>query len=543
MANQLEVLVYQIDGNPLPEPTVISFLTSDIFIKESTISGTPEIQSALVYYSNASNLLQNQTFYVSETVDNLREAANANEITQIQATVLEIDGTPQIPLGVQYSFPATGISIWETIDGLMQVNSTIQFKNKKYGVSQSEATLIAAANAIVGNPNNPCYLEITSNGAFPYYTLAEYNGYVEHDNPFTALITVGNIQRLYGGSNINLVTIFANNVDVTSINDGCGVVTGFYDLAFNGCSSLTYVNFPSVGAITDSAFRQCSNLTIALFPKATAAYNNAFGGTTLISDISFPLLTELVGSVFQNMPELKTVSLPKLTSVPTTTFRNCFNLTTVDISSATLIDASAFENCTFLSSVIAPKTTSIGSYAFGVCSSLTTISFPLLETIYHHAFSGCTGLVNFIAPKVVSIGANAFESCGSLQTLSFPVLTTLQDQAFINCVGITTFTAPLLTSIGDDGFNGCTSLTTANFPLVTFVGMSAFSPCTALTIINFSSVTNLGGNPGYDAVFAGILGKTITLTVPVAMETIDGGDPDGDIVYLNSNNTVTINYI
>tara|TARA_R110000868_G_scaffold36279_4_gene128928 strand:- start:2013 stop:3350 length:1338 start_codon:yes stop_codon:yes gene_type:complete len=147
MANQLEVIVYQIDGNPLTEPILISFLTSDIFIKESTISGTPEIQSALVYYSNASNLLQNQTFYVSETIDNLLASANTNGTTQIQATVLQIDGTPQIPSGVKYCFPANAISIWQTIDGLMQVNSTIQFKNKKYGVSESEVTLIAAANA------------------------------------------------------------------------------------------------------------------------------------------------------------------------------------------------------------------------------------------------------------------------------------------------------------------------------------------------------------------------------------------------------------
>jgi hypothetical protein len=45
-------------------------------------------------------------------------------------------------------------------------------------------------------------------------------------------------------------------------------------------------------------------------------------------------------------------------------------------------------------------------------------------------------------------------------------------------------------------------------------------------------------------VFVNITGNTISLTVSTAMSTIDGGNPDGDIVYLTENsNTVTINYI
>ena len=98
-------------------------------------------------------------------------------------------------------------------------------------------------------------------------------------------------------------------------------------------------------------------------------------------------------------------------------------------------------------------------------------------------------------------------------------------------------------SIGDDGFDGCTSLITVNFPLVTSIASAAFYSCTSLTTINLSSVLTLGPTTGNDLVFEPITGNTITLTVPVAMETINAGSPDGDIVYLDSNNTVTINYV
>jgi hypothetical protein len=41
-------------------------------------------------------------------------------------------------------------------------------------------------------------------------------------------------------------------------------------------------------------------------------------------------------------------------------------------------------------------------------------------------------------------------------------------------------------------------------------------------------------------VFVGISGNTITLTVPVALTTCNGGFSDGDIQNLESNNTVTV---
>ena len=147
MANQLSATVYQIDGNPQKQPITVSFLTNNIFIKEASISTIPDVQSAIVYYPNTSNQLETQTFYVGEYIDSLYALANLNNASMVKATVLDINGDPQVTGGVQYCFPVLGISIWETVDGLMQVNSTIQFKNKKYGVSETESELNSTANS------------------------------------------------------------------------------------------------------------------------------------------------------------------------------------------------------------------------------------------------------------------------------------------------------------------------------------------------------------------------------------------------------------
>jgi len=72
------------------------------------------------------------------------------------------------------------------------------------------------------------------------------------------------------------------------------------------------------------------------------------------------------------------------------------------------------------------------------------------------------------------------------------------------------------------------------------VGNVCFSNCTALTTISLPSCTALGTTTGDNFVFSTIIGNTITLTVPSALMTCNAGNPDGDIVYLQANNTVTV---
>lgn len=146
MASQIQVTVYQIDGSPLPSPIQVSFLTSDIMIKEATLP-IAAVNAAIFYYPNPSNKLGNQVFYVSETLSALLSAANAGVISQVQATVIQIDEDPQIPAGVQYTFPVNNIAIWEVTPTINGINSFIQYKNKTYSVSETISSLLSAANS------------------------------------------------------------------------------------------------------------------------------------------------------------------------------------------------------------------------------------------------------------------------------------------------------------------------------------------------------------------------------------------------------------
>jgi hypothetical protein len=147
MANQIQATVYQIDGSPLPSATEISFLTSDIMIKEATLP-IAAVNAAIFYYPNTSNKLGSQVFYVSETLSTLLTAANVGSATQVQATVIQIDEDPQVPAGVQYTFPASNISIWENIDAAAGVNADIYYKNKTYSVAETEDSLVIDANTL-----------------------------------------------------------------------------------------------------------------------------------------------------------------------------------------------------------------------------------------------------------------------------------------------------------------------------------------------------------------------------------------------------------
>lgn len=81
-----------------------------------------------------------------------------------------------------------------------------------------------------------------------------------------------------------------------------------------------------------------------------------------------------------------------------------------------------------------------------------------------------------------------------------------------------------------------------NFILPNVINISpyAFNSVTGVLNINIRSCTNLGGTVGNNNVFNGIAGNTITLTVPSALMTCNSSLPDGDIQYLQSNNTVSI---
>lgn len=165
--------------------------------------------------------------------------------------------------------------------------------------------------------------------------------------------------------------------------------------------------------------------------------------------------------------------------------------------------------------------------------------------------------------SIVVLGGSTFFN-SSIQSFSSTSVTTLVGANFYNCGAFTNVVIPLATSIGNDTFSGTalTSInlpnvltagnysfvntafvTSVNLPALTTINPFALQSCgglVTLSTINLPSCTDLGGTVGDDGVFNAISGQTITLTVPAALMTCNGGLPDGDIQYLQANNTVTI---
>ena len=146
MANQIQATVYQIDGNPQSAPITVSFLTSELVIKEAVVPTIPAVNSAIYYYNVVNNQQSVQTYYAGETLAALVALANNGETSHTQATVLQVNGDPQVPGGVQYSFPSAAILIGET-DPLTGVNAFIQYKGVRYYTLETQATLYNNSNA------------------------------------------------------------------------------------------------------------------------------------------------------------------------------------------------------------------------------------------------------------------------------------------------------------------------------------------------------------------------------------------------------------
>jgi len=209
------------------------------------------------------------------------------------------------------------------------------------------------------------------------------------------------------------------------------------------------------------------------------------------------------------------------------------------------IENESFHYCVNLESINFPVcliTTEDGAQNYGAftsCTSLTSINMPLLENAGYFTF-GNTGITTIDLPSLTTAGDGCFYESLSLTTVNLPSLTTAGYSCFYNCLLLITVDLPLLETADGECFGDCTSLTTINLPLLTTAGNYCFDDCTSLTTINLPLCTDLGGTVGDDSVFNNILGSTITLTVPSALMTCNIGNPDGDIQYLQANNTVTV---
>ncbi len=372
----------------------------------------------------------------------------------------------------------------------------------------------------------------------------------------------------------NLGTLTMSNITTIGAN------------TFENCTSLNEVDFGLVETVGDDAFVNTLGLGPLVMNNVTNLGFRAFKGSG-VATIQMDALVEVFESSFENCPYITDVTMSSLDIIGDKAFKNCENLGIVYASGVTSIGAQAFQDCiNMYDAAFIGGVTTLATMAFKNCPNITSIpEIAGLTGINDEVFLDCTSLYEMSFPNVTYVGINGFKNTGltEVNSTNFPAVTTLNNIAFGFCTALTTVNLPLLTA-GTSGFPSCTALTSASFAILTFldfgllafntalttlnipsvattaeqalIGCTAletismpaatyianetFKDCTGLTTISLPVCTSLGSTSGNGNVFLNISGNAIDLIVPTALMTNNGGNPDGDIQYLQANNTVNV---
>lgn len=284
-------------------------------------------------------------------------------------------------------------------------------------------------------------------------------------------------------------TAFSGNNEIAYFDDINGLVTAISFSAFSDASNLTLVNFPNClsvngdGYAVAGSFHNCIKLVSVNLPKFSYSTDARYLFTNCkkIEILNFPLYEGILGDyMFQGCLELWEVNTKKVTAVGLATFQNT-KIKSLDFTYVTTIGGSAFGNCThFNINIIAPECTSIGN----------------------GSFSG-SKILGLTAPKCKNISYSTFINCSEATYYSFPELLTIDDGGSIT---------------------------------------HTFTNNIKVTSIYMPMVTRLGTNTSLNNIFANIkLGCTIT--VPLAMQTINAGGVEPDLQYAISSRGATIMYV
>jgi len=187
-----------------------------------------------------------------------------------------------------------------------------------------------------------------------------------------------------------------------------------------------------------------------------------------------------------------------------------------------------------------PSLLSAGEDSFFNCTSLVNTDFSSLQIAGNYCFYNCSALVNPDFGSLQTAGEGCFYNCSALVSSDFSSLQTAGNYCFRSCTSLLNSNFSSLLTAGNLCFYHCNVLLNSNFSSLLTAGNSCFRYCAGFTNINLPVITNIGTTTGSNSVFNNITGKTITLTIPSALMTCNGGAPDGDIAYLIANNTVTI---
>jgi len=159
---------------------------------------------------------------------------------------------------------------------------------------------------------------------------------------------------------------------------------------------------------------------------------------------------------------------------------------------------------------------------YSSCQQLSNVNLPACLEIKTKGFVASEKLQIINAPNLLQIGDQAFEKTGSLPYVYFPLVTDVGNSAFKNSfVGVVNISSA--TTVGDEAFYKCGNLSSLD----------------ASSLINLG-VTNTCASNNFNDVFLSINNNKITIKIPVALTTCNGGSNQKDLQRLINENDVTI---
>lgn len=328
----------------------------------------------------------------------------------------------------------------------------------------------------------------------------------------------------------NQLTSYSNEINLPNVT----VSSGTRGIFFNNITKILMPNIINIGDqyfafntnINEIDIRSCTSL------GTTVGNDNVFNGITsktITITVNSVLLTCNGGNMDGDLQYL--VDNNDVTIIPV--YPNALNLAFDDIANVPVANANSVSdwNTFFDLPTYGGEFTSVE--VSGNQVSLFGGSNITIKTLLFYNNVNLKSVVDTLG-SVVNVEYEAF----LMDLLQNPILETVK---LDGCL----YMGSLVGSDYGDVFNGQKALKNVSVLNCLTFQLTSLAYCFALETLELNSCTNLGGTIGDDGVFgfdndSKISGQNITLTVPSALMTCNSGSPDGDIQYLQANNTVTI---
>ncbi len=142
MANTISATVVNVNGSP-NTPAVNDFSVGLIDITGVGTSSSPTANSRIRYYKDDQQWVD---YYVTETVPALMNLANTGGVGMVLLTCISLEAHRQVA-PIQVAIPARMFQARPAQTNSAGINSVVFFKEKRYGVAETVAGLLASSNA------------------------------------------------------------------------------------------------------------------------------------------------------------------------------------------------------------------------------------------------------------------------------------------------------------------------------------------------------------------------------------------------------------